>query len=71
MSDESQREEWTKKLVGKKIGDKHDDTTFDRADLPKLHRIIEPNRPMTFEYRPDRLTIYVTEEHVVTKVDFV
>ncbi|RKF65499.1 hypothetical protein OnM2_007007 [Erysiphe neolycopersici] len=55
MSDEneSQHEVWTKKLVGKKIGDKHDDTTFDRADLPKVHRILDPSRPRTLDIRPD------------------
>ncbi|KAF4614338.1 hypothetical protein G7Y89_g15397 [Cudoniella acicularis] len=65
----SKTEEWTNKLVGKKIGEASDATTFAKADLPKETRVIEPGLMVTKDFKPDRLNIHLKEDGTVSHVD--
>ncbi|KIN01781.1 hypothetical protein OIDMADRAFT_18666 [Oidiodendron maius Zn] len=61
--------EWQNKLVGKKLGDAHDEITFARSDLPKETRIIEPGSIVTKDFKPDRLNVHLKEDGTVSHVD--
>ncbi|PSK40334.1 hypothetical protein B9Z65_36 [Elsinoe australis] len=67
-NDGDQLSEWATKLMGKKIGDKHDETTFAKTDLPQKHRVIGPNQGMTMDFVPERLNVHVDESGVVKDV---
>jgi hypothetical protein len=70
VGDNSKTEEWTNKLVGKKIGEISNATvchlelgqrsyanemqTFARAELPKESRVIPPGSMVTRDFKPDR-----------------
>lgn len=65
-------QEWQNKLVGKKLGDNHDEVvsymhwarvstlytyslqTFNKTDLPKESRVIEPGDIVTKDFNPNR-----------------
>ncbi|KAH6718907.1 hypothetical protein BKA61DRAFT_596400 [Leptodontidium sp. MPI-SDFR-AT-0119] len=66
---QSKTEEWTNKLVGKKIGEGSDATTFARADLPKETRVIQPGSMVTKDFKPDRLNVHLKEDGTVSHVD--
>ncbi|PMD14515.1 hypothetical protein NA56DRAFT_610196 [Hyaloscypha hepaticicola] len=65
----SKTEEWTQKLVGKKIGESNDSTTFAKTDLPKETRVIEPGMMVTKDFKPDRLNVHLAEDGTVSHVD--
>ncbi|KAH6678107.1 hypothetical protein B0J14DRAFT_474797 [Halenospora varia] len=65
----SKTEEWTNKLVGKKIGESSDAITFAKADLPKETRVIEPGSMVTKDFKPDRLNVHLKEDGTVSHVD--
>ncbi|PVH78273.1 hypothetical protein DL98DRAFT_494341 [Cadophora sp. DSE1049] len=67
--EQSKTEEWTKKLVGKKIGEESDATTFARAELPKETRVIEPGMMVTMDFKPDRLNVHLKEDGTVSHVN--
>ncbi|KAF1953389.1 hypothetical protein CC80DRAFT_494677 [Byssothecium circinans] len=61
---------WTNKLMGKKIGDDHNETTFAKQDLPQEHRVLEPGSVSTMDHKPERLNIHVDEQGTVKNVKF-
>ncbi|KAF2151242.1 hypothetical protein K461DRAFT_169838 [Myriangium duriaei CBS 260.36] len=65
----SQSEEWANKLMGKKLGDKHDEVTFARNELPEKHRVVNEGDMMTMDYNPDRLNVHVAKDGTVSKVN--
>ncbi|KAK0104796.1 hypothetical protein ONS95_005064 [Cadophora gregata] len=67
--EQSKTEEWMNKLVGKKLGETNDSTTFARADLPKEHRVIEPGSIVTRDFKPERLNVHLKEDGTVSHVD--
>ncbi|KAL4868335.1 hypothetical protein BDV12DRAFT_169808 [Aspergillus spectabilis] len=64
------KDDWLNKLVGKKIGDSSDATSFAKKDLPESHRILKPGSSMTMDHRPDRLNIHVDENDNVRDVNY-
>ncbi|KAF2266823.1 hypothetical protein CC78DRAFT_108700 [Lojkania enalia] len=63
-------EDWSNKLMGKKLGDTHDTVTFAKQDLPKEHRVLTPDSMSTMDFRPERLNIHVDNEGTVTNVRY-
>ncbi|KAF2131784.1 hypothetical protein P153DRAFT_395091 [Dothidotthia symphoricarpi CBS 119687] len=66
--DGSSGNDWMGKLMGKKLGDSHNETTFAKKDLPEVHRVLKPDSTMTMDHRPDRLNIHVDDDGTVKKV---
>ncbi|WPG99614.1 Hypothetical protein R9X50_00243200 [Acrodontium crateriforme] len=60
--------DWMNKLVGKKMGDTSNETTFARNDLPKEHRVVKEGDMTTMDHKPDRLNIHTGSDGTVTKV---
>jgi hypothetical protein len=50
-------QEWMQKLMGKKLGDSHSETSFAKKDLPSGHRVIEEGGFGTMDHRPERLVL--------------
>ncbi|KAL5389371.1 hypothetical protein PMIN06_000376 [Paraphaeosphaeria minitans] len=65
-----QIDEWTNKLMGKKIGDNHDEVTFAKKDLPSEHRVLQPDSMSTMDHKPDRLNVHVDEQGTVKNVRY-
>ncbi|KAL1607843.1 hypothetical protein SLS60_002781 [Paraconiothyrium brasiliense] len=65
-----QIEEWTNKLMGKKLGDNHDEVTFAKQDLPQEHRVLQPDSMSTMDHKPDRLNVHVDEQGTVKNVRY-
>ncbi|KAG9229680.1 hypothetical protein BJ875DRAFT_182155 [Amylocarpus encephaloides] len=65
----SKNEQWANKLVGKKLGESSDATTFARAELPKPTRIIEPGSIVTRDFNPERLNVHLKEDGTVSHVN--
>ncbi|KAF2019024.1 hypothetical protein BU24DRAFT_489068 [Aaosphaeria arxii CBS 175.79] len=63
-------DDWLTKLMGKKLGDSHDEVTFAKQDLPKEHRVLQPDSMSTMDHKPERLNIHVDEEGTVKKVRY-
>ncbi|KAF2686478.1 hypothetical protein K458DRAFT_198530 [Lentithecium fluviatile CBS 122367] len=63
-------DEWTTKLMGKKLGDSHDEVTFAKKDLPSEHRVLKPDSMSTMDHKPDRLNVHVGEDGTVQKVRY-
>merc|ERR1712029_808449 len=61
---------WTTKLMGKTLGDDHSETCFAKQDLPKEHRVLQPDTMCTQDYKPDRLNVHVDEAGTVKDVKF-
>jgi hypothetical protein len=53
-SSSNKTEEWTDKLMGKKIGSSHDEVTFAKTDLPEEHRVVKQGDMVTMDHKPDR-----------------
>ncbi|RDL42199.1 Uncharacterized protein BP5553_02178 [Venustampulla echinocandica] len=62
-------DQWANKLVGKKLGERSDEVTFARAELPKETRVIEPGQLVTKDFNPDRLNVHLKEDGTVSHVD--
>ncbi|KAK0627290.1 hypothetical protein B0T14DRAFT_512367 [Immersiella caudata] len=63
-------EEWTNKLVGKKIADEpSNETTFCKTELPQQTRVIEPGMMVTKDYNPDRLNVHLKDDGTVSHVN--
>nr|POE49301.1 hypothetical protein CFP56_32451 [Quercus suber] len=60
---------WMNELVGKKVGDSSNETTFARAELPKEHRIMKEGDMATADHKPERLNVYTAEDGTVTRVN--
>jgi hypothetical protein len=66
--------EWKKKLIGKKIGTKHDEVTFAKQDLPNGHnklRVLGPNSAWTQDWVHDRLNVHVDKDGIVNRVLYI
>jgi len=50
----SSGDDWMNKLVGKKIGESADTTTFAKADLPKEHRVVKEGDMLSMDHKPER-----------------
>ncbi|KAK7931257.1 hypothetical protein PG985_001969 [Apiospora marii] len=62
-------EEWTNKLVGKKVSDDaHSEVNFCKKDLPQECRVIEPGMMVTKDFKPERLNVHVKEDGTVSHV---
>ena len=46
--------DWMTKLMGKKIGDSHSETSFAKRDLPKETRVMGEGDMATMDHKPDR-----------------
>lgn len=46
--------DWMSKLMGKKLSDQHNETSFAKKDLPQNHRVVGENDFMTMDHKPDR-----------------
>ncbi|KAJ4367436.1 hypothetical protein N0V83_007019 [Neocucurbitaria cava] len=66
--DGSSGDDWMSKLMGKKLGEQHDETTFAKTDLPKEHRVIKPDSMSTMDHKPERLNVHVDDDGTVKKV---
>ncbi|KAF2833077.1 hypothetical protein CC86DRAFT_399727 [Ophiobolus disseminans] len=64
----SSGDDWMSKLMGKKLGDQHDEVYFAKSDLPKEHRVLKPDSMYTTDHKPERLNIHVDEDGTVKKV---
>lgn len=42
--------------------------TFAKNDLPKEHRVLQPDSMKTMDHKPDRLNVHVGEDGTVQKV---
>ncbi|KAI9750856.1 MAG: hypothetical protein M1815_001554 [Lichina confinis] len=62
--------EWATKLLGKKLGDKTDETSFAKTELPEKHRIIEHDSMVSQDHEPDRLNVHVDKDGTISHVDF-
>ncbi|KAI6794119.1 hypothetical protein KC363_g4989 [Hortaea werneckii] len=60
--------DWMNKLMGKKIGEGNNETTFAKTDLPKQHRMVKEGDMMTMDHNPERLNIHTSDDGTVTKV---
>ncbi|KAK4634027.1 hypothetical protein CLAFUW4_00562 [Fulvia fulva] len=67
-NDGGKTEEWMNKLVGKKIGETSNETTFAKTDLPQQHRVLKGDSMMTMDHNPDRLNIHTDDDGTVKKV---
>ncbi|MCJ1478944.1 hypothetical protein MMC13_007628 [Lambiella insularis] len=65
-----QQSEWLSKLAGKKLGDKHDEISFAKQDLPKEHRVIEPGSMVTQDFNQNRMNVHLGKDGTVQHVDF-
>ncbi|KAI0163536.1 hypothetical protein BJ166DRAFT_295903 [Pestalotiopsis sp. NC0098] len=62
-------EEWTNKLVGKKLSEgSSDEVSFCKKDLPEECRVIEPGSMVTKDFKPDRLNVHLKEDGTVSHV---
>ncbi|KAF1984722.1 hypothetical protein K402DRAFT_395420 [Aulographum hederae CBS 113979] len=67
-NDGDKTSEWMNNLMGKKIGEASDETTFAKKDLPEEHRIVQEGDMLSMDHKPDRLNVHVDEEGTVKKV---
>ncbi|KKY29853.1 putative pua rna binding domain-containing protein [Diaporthe ampelina] len=67
---DSKTEEWSNKLVGKKITDDEtsNEISFAKRDLPEAHRVIQPGGIVTKDFIPDRLNVHVRDDGTVSHV---
>ncbi|KAF3801042.1 hypothetical protein GCG54_00010321 [Colletotrichum gloeosporioides] len=77
ITDESKTQEWSNKLVGKKLHEEESNETrtdsgpvqtFCKRDLPEKSRVIEPGMMVTKDFVPDRLNVHVKEDGTVSHV---
>ncbi|KAK4540548.1 hypothetical protein LTR36_009078 [Oleoguttula mirabilis] len=60
--------QWMNKLMGKKIGEASNETTFAKTELPKEHRIVKEGDMTTMDHKPERLNIHTGGDGTVQKV---
>lgn len=54
----SSTDSWMTKLMGKKLADSHDETSFAKKDLPGNHRVVGEGEMMTMDHNPDRYALH-------------
>ncbi|KAJ5086438.1 hypothetical protein NUU61_007745 [Penicillium alfredii] len=62
--------EWVNKLMGKKISETSDATSFAKKDLPESHRVLKPGDMKTMDHKPERLNIHVDDDGTVRDVNY-
>jgi len=62
--------DWMSKLMGKRIGDSTNETSFAKTDLPQKHRVVEEGSMMTMDHDKDRLNVHVDKDGTVKKVNY-
>ncbi|CAF9924030.1 MAG: hypothetical protein GOMPHAMPRED_003524 [Gomphillus americanus] len=67
---ENSTQQWLTKLAGKKLGEKHDETTFAKDDLPKEHRVVSGDSMTTMDHNPQRMNVHVADDGTVRDVKF-
>ncbi|KAK5137421.1 hypothetical protein LTR08_008999 [Meristemomyces frigidus] len=60
--------QWMNKLMGKKLGESSNETTFAKSELPKEHRIVKDGDMTTMDHKPDRLNIHTGDDGTVQKI---
>ncbi|KAB5572722.1 hypothetical protein GE09DRAFT_1217268 [Coniochaeta sp. 2T2.1] len=67
--DNNKTDEWTNKLVGKKLSEQDsNETTFCKRDLPQETRVIQPGMMVTKDFKPERLNVHLEEDGTVSHV---
>ncbi|KAL1927560.1 hypothetical protein VTP01DRAFT_3797 [Rhizomucor pusillus] len=66
-------EEWRAKLVGKTLvageeSAQSSEQQFPKSSLPPGNRVVTPGMPMTRDYLPGRLNVFVDDNNQVTQV---
>ncbi|KAK3324101.1 hypothetical protein B0T19DRAFT_443540 [Cercophora scortea] len=68
-SSSDKTEEWSNKLVGKKLSEEaSSETTFCKTELPQQTRIVQPGQMVTKDFVPERLNVHVNEDGTVSHV---
>ncbi|KAK3687455.1 hypothetical protein B0T22DRAFT_478775 [Podospora appendiculata] len=68
-SSSDKTEEWSNKLVGKKLSEEaSSETTFCKTELPQQTRIVHPGQMVTKDFVPERLNVHVNEDGTVSHV---
>ncbi|KAF2862698.1 hypothetical protein K470DRAFT_242595 [Piedraia hortae CBS 480.64] len=68
-SSQNNAEEWMNRLAGKTLGDKSDETTFARSELPKSHRVVKQGQDFSqTDHDAERINIVTDDNGVVMKV---
>ena len=51
--------DWMNKLMGKTLGDNHNETTFAKKDLPGNHRLVDSEGGMmSMDHQPERYVLF-------------
>ncbi|KAH6880085.1 hypothetical protein B0T10DRAFT_609687 [Thelonectria olida] len=63
-------EEWSNKLVGKRLTDDEasTETVFAKRELPQETRIIEPGMMVTKDFNENRLNVHLKDDGTVSHV---
>ncbi|ORY93788.1 hypothetical protein BCR43DRAFT_495333 [Syncephalastrum racemosum] len=66
-------DQWKQKLIGRTLVDTEEaaaqistSEVFPISQLPQTKRILKPNDPMTRDYIPNRLNVFITDDMKVT-----
>ncbi|KAI4678377.1 hypothetical protein J4E81_010744 [Alternaria sp. BMP 2799] len=66
--DGNSNDDWMSKLMGKKLGDQHDEMTFAKTDLPQQHRVLNEGDMKTMDFQPERLNVHLDKDGTISKV---
>ncbi|KAI4605278.1 uncharacterized protein J4E88_010234 [Alternaria novae-zelandiae] len=66
--DGNSNDDWMSKLMGKKLGDQHDEMTFAKTDLPQQHRVLNEGDMKTMDFQPERLNVHLDKDGTINKV---
>ncbi|KAI4912475.1 hypothetical protein J4E90_005879 [Alternaria incomplexa] len=66
--DGNSNDDWMSKLMGKKLGDQHDEMTFAKTDLPQQHRVLNEGDAKTMDFQPERLNVHLDKDGTIKKV---
>jgi len=67
---DGKKDDWMNKLMGKKLGESSDTTTFAKTELPKEHRVLKEGDMASTDFKPDRLNIHTAADGTVTNVKY-
>merc|ERR1711879_585574 len=66
--DGNSNDDWMSKLMGKKLGDQHDEMTFAKTDLPQQHRVLNEGDMKTMDFQPERLNVHLDKDGTINKI---
>ncbi|KAI4934024.1 hypothetical protein J4E86_011507 [Alternaria arbusti] len=66
--DGNSNDDWMSKLMGKKLGDQHDEMTFAKTDLPQQHRVLNEGDMKTMDFQPERLNVHLDKDGTIKEV---